>query len=56
MTEQPTYETALGSSSRDTITLLGQDLARDVMGTGCRGRRDEDEGSGRRSVVAGWKG
>ena len=33
MTEQPTYETALGASSRDTITLLGQDLARDVMGT-----------------------
>ena len=33
MTEQPTYETALGASSRDAITLLGQDLARDVMGT-----------------------
>jgi citrate synthase len=30
--EQPTYETALGASSRETITLLGQDLARDVMG------------------------
>ena len=28
-----TYETALGASSRETITLLGQDLARDVMGT-----------------------
>ncbi len=33
MTGQPTYETALGASSRETITLLGQDLARDVMGT-----------------------
>ena len=29
----PEYPTALGASSRDTITLLGQDLARDVMGT-----------------------
>ncbi len=28
----PEYPTALGASSRDTITLLGQDLARDVMG------------------------
>jgi len=28
----PSYPTALGASSRDTITLLGQDLARDVMG------------------------
>ncbi|MEJ8277694.1 citryl-CoA lyase [Pseudonocardia spirodelae] len=27
-----TYPTALGASSRDTITLLGHDLARDVMG------------------------
>ena len=27
------YETALGASTPDTITLLGQDLARDVMGT-----------------------
>ena len=27
VTEQPTYPTALGASSRDTITLLGQDLA-----------------------------
>jgi len=26
------YPTALGASSRETITLLGQDLARDVMG------------------------
>jgi citrate synthase len=26
------YPTALGASSRDSITLLGQDLARDVMG------------------------
>jgi citrate synthase len=32
MTEPPTYPTALGASSRDTITLLGQDLANDVMG------------------------
>jgi len=28
----PEYPTALGASSKDTITLLGQDLARDVMG------------------------
>ncbi len=27
------YPTALGASSRDSITLLGQDLARDVMGS-----------------------
>lgn len=27
-----TYETALGSSTRETITLLGHDLAADVMG------------------------
>ncbi len=27
------YETALGASSRESITLLGQDLAADVMGT-----------------------
>jgi citrate synthase len=27
------YPTALGAASRETITLLGQDLARDVMGT-----------------------
>src|SRR5213080_545615 len=33
MTEQPSYPTALGASSRHAITLLGQDLARDVMGT-----------------------
>ncbi len=26
------YETALGASTKDTITLLGQDLANDVMG------------------------
>src|SRR5215211_3563890 len=29
----PEYPTALGASSRETITLLGHDLARDVMGT-----------------------
>jgi citrate synthase len=29
---EPSYPTALGASSRETITLLGQDLARDVMG------------------------
>jgi citrate synthase len=28
----PEYPTALGASTKDTITLLGQDLARDVMG------------------------
>ena len=28
----PVYETALGASTRETITLLGHDLARDVMG------------------------
>ena len=28
----PEYETALGASTRESITLLGQDLARDVMG------------------------
>jgi citrate synthase len=28
----PDYPTALGASTRDTITLLGKDLARDVMG------------------------
>src|SRR5213080_551710 len=33
MTEQPSYPTALGASSRHAITLLGQDLARDVMGS-----------------------
>lgn len=33
MTEPRRYETALGASSRDSITLLGQDLARDVMGS-----------------------
>jgi citrate synthase len=27
------YPTALGASDRDSITLLGQDLARDVMGS-----------------------
>ena len=30
--ERPEYPTALGASSRDSITLLGTDLARDVMG------------------------
>jgi citrate synthase len=29
----PEYPTALGASSRDAITLLGHDLARDVMGS-----------------------
>jgi citrate synthase len=29
----PRYETALGASTADTITLLGQDLAEDVMGS-----------------------
>ena len=33
MTDQPRYPTALGASSLETITLLGSDLARDVMGT-----------------------
>ncbi|QRP49272.1 citryl-CoA lyase [Amycolatopsis sp. FDAARGOS 1241] len=32
MAEPPVYETALGASSLDKITLLGQDLAQDVMG------------------------
>ena len=32
MAEQPSYPTALGASDRDTITLLGQDLAEDIMG------------------------
>ncbi len=31
--DKPVYETALGASSRETITLLGQDLAADVMGS-----------------------
>jgi citrate synthase len=31
--ERPVYPTALGASSRQRITLLGQDLADDVMGT-----------------------
>lgn len=31
-TDKPVYETALGAASRDSITLLGTDLARDVMG------------------------
>jgi citrate synthase len=31
--KRPSYPTALGASSLTTITLLGQDLARDVMGT-----------------------
>jgi citrate synthase len=29
----PVYETALGASTKDKITLLGHDLAEDVMGT-----------------------
>ena len=33
MTEPPSYPTALGASSLETITLLGHDLAQDVMGT-----------------------
>lgn len=33
MTEPPSYPTALGASDRDSITLLGHDLAADVMGT-----------------------
>jgi citrate synthase len=33
MTEPDEYPTALGASSRDSITLLGQDLAADVMGS-----------------------
>lgn len=33
MADRPVYETALGASSPDRITLLGQDLARDVMGS-----------------------
>lgn len=33
MIERPVYPTALGASSRDRITLLGQDLADDVMGS-----------------------
>jgi citrate synthase len=32
MSEQPSYETALGASSLHSITLLGSDLAGDVMG------------------------
>lgn len=32
MAEVPEYPTALGASSRETITLLGHDLAKDVMG------------------------
>ena len=30
--DRPVYPTALGASSPDSITLLGTDLARDVMG------------------------
>ncbi len=33
MSERPEYPTALGASSLESITLLGTDLARDVMGT-----------------------
>ena len=32
MADRPVYETALGASSLETITLLGADLAEDVMG------------------------
>ncbi|HWD04335.1 MAG TPA: citryl-CoA lyase [Amycolatopsis sp.] len=32
MTDRPVYETALGAAAPDKITLLGEDLARDVMG------------------------
>lgn len=32
MTDQPSYPTALGASCRTAITLLGEDLAHDVMG------------------------
>jgi citrate synthase len=31
--DRPVYPTALGASTRDTITLLGHDLANDVMGS-----------------------
>jgi len=33
VSEPPVYPTALGASSREAITLLGADLAREVMGT-----------------------
>ena len=33
MTSEQGYPTALGASSRESITLLGTDLARDVMGS-----------------------
>src|SRR4051812_3919119 len=33
MPDQPVYETALGASSLRSITLLGTDLADDVMGS-----------------------
>src|SRR4051812_50113537 len=33
MADEHRYETALGASTPDTITLLGHDLADDVMGT-----------------------
>ncbi|MEV1205673.1 hypothetical protein AB0J07_37355, partial [Microbispora rosea] len=32
MIERPSYPTALGASSLKSITLLGSDLAEDVMG------------------------
>jgi citrate synthase len=32
MSEVPSFPTSLGTSDRSTITLLGQDLARDLMG------------------------
>jgi citrate synthase len=33
VSDEPSYPTALGASSRDAITLLGVDLANDVMGS-----------------------
>src|SRR5438477_260356 len=32
MSDRPTYPTALGTSDAESITLLGQDLAHDLMG------------------------
>ena len=32
MSDQPSYPTSLGTSTADTISLLGQDLAHDLMG------------------------
>ena len=31
-TEQPTYRTGLGTSDADSITLLGHDLASELLG------------------------